>query len=242
MKANEISLIDCVMARPGLNLRQLVQQCQLPQTTVHRTLANLCRAGLLLKQQDCYYLGPVLLRWINSSPLSQHERYAQLIRPHLAELARATGETVHLVQREGFTAFYIDKVEGSGPIALKSKVGNKLELYCTGAGRALLTLFRPDELREYWRSIERRAATPRTQTDARILEREIDHFREQGFAVEVEQDQLTIQCLGAALDLGRVQLAISITSTTLRQPKEFQQYAGLLKEISSRLNAELQVG
>ncbi|WGK69149.1 IclR family transcriptional regulator [Candidatus Haliotispira prima] len=241
MKANGIRLIDFVMSHPGQNLTELVQLSQIPQTTVHRTLTNLCRRKLLLKQGDCYYLGAVLLRWINSSSPNRNERYVDLIHPYLVELAQETGEAVHLVQRDNFEAFYIDKVDGSGPISLKSEIGNKLQLYCTGAGRALLTLFSPGELRQYWNNVERVANTPTTQVDKHILEQEIVTFRNQGFAVEVEQDQATIQCIGAPIDLGRVQLAISITTTILRELQAFLRYAELLKNTAEKLSAELRL-
>ncbi|MEM9423903.1 MAG: IclR family transcriptional regulator [Spirochaetota bacterium] len=239
MKANEIRLIDCIIVRPGLNLRELVRQSEIPQTTVHRTLRSLCREKLLLRREDRYYLGPVLLRWINM--VGGADRYVAVIRPYLRELAQVTGETVHLVQRDGLEAVYIDKVEGRGPISLKSKIGSKLQLYCTGAGRALLTLFTAAELQEYWHCVERVATTPHSQTDAEVLEQQIAVFRRQGYAVEVEQDQASIQCLGAAIDLGRVQLALSITTTILCDSQEFLQFAGFLREIVERIRAEFQL-
>ena len=239
MKSNAICLIDHIIAHPGMNLTDLVQQSRIPQTTVHRTLNNLCTERLLRKEGECYFLGAVLLRWINSSSPSAINRYVHFIHPYLVTLAQSTGETVHLVQRDGFYAYYIDKVDGRGPIALKSKIGRKLQLYSTGAGRALLSLFTEEELAAYWKTIKPVALTPQTQTDRQIIQQEIHLCRSRGYCVEVEQDQATIQCLGVPVELGSLQLGLSITTTILMDIEDFLGFAGILMETAQGIRSEL---
>ena len=239
MNKNAIQLIDCILVQPGLNLTQMVQQSRIPQTTVHRTLNNLCREKLLIKQKECYFPGPILLRWINSNTLGRSGRYVQIIHPFLVDLAQTTGETVHLVQRDGYYAYYIDKVDGSGPISLKSRIGHKLQLYSTAAGRALLTIFKPEELTDYWKKIDTIAMTPKTQIDKKILQQELKIFQQQGYAYELEQDQLSIHCMGCAINLDYVQLAISITSTILLESEKFLKFSDNLQKTAAAITSAL---
>ena len=86
------------------------------KSTTHRLVASLQFMGYIRQEEDSlkYMLSFKFLE-IGSKILDQ-TNMASLIHPSLRKLSEQTGETVHLVRREGTEAVYIDKVE--------SKVGS----------------------------------------------------------------------------------------------------------------------
>ena len=190
----------------------------LPKATVHRILQKLCRHGLLIRQKEYYYVGPTLLRWMNATHL--HSGYIDIIHPRLLSLSEKTGHTIHLIQREGNYAYYIDKIDSKGAISANSRIGDKLNLYSTAGGRAILALFTDKEVDNYFKEIPIKSLTSHTLTDIGTLRREIDSCRKLGFALEIEQNETNIQCIGAPFRYHNIDLAISITLTTLNSKEE----------------------
>jgi DNA-binding IclR family transcriptional regulator len=51
---------------------------------------------------------------------------------------------VHLGVLRGASVIYLDKVEGRQPVRMYSQIGNASPVYCTGVGKAALSVL-PDE-------------------------------------------------------------------------------------------------
>ncbi len=240
MNDRDIKIINTVFrSEDGLTMTDIVESSALPQTTVYRTLQKLTNLRVLAKNGDLYVLGPVIVRWMNAE--YKHQRYVDLIHPYLIGLSQEIEETVHLVQRIGYSAFYIDKVEGSGSFALKSRIGNELRLYQTGAGRAILMLFGPDELDAYFDQEELAASTEHTVTDTALLKKEIEQFKNQGYSLEVEQDEKNIQCIGVAFRLGGIDLAISVTATLLETTEKLKSFSEPLIRTVEKIRKEFEI-
>ena len=215
----EIFLINLVLqSEAPLRLRELTTLADLPKATVHRILQKLCRYALLIRHKELYYIGPTLLRWMNAT--HYHRAYIDIIHPHLLALSEKTGHTIHLVQREDNYAYYIDKIDSKGSVSAKSKIGDRLHLYSTGAGRAILSLFSEKELERYFQEIPLQVLTRHTQIDPESIRKEVELCKKQGFAVEIEQNEPNIQCIGVSFSYHNMELAISITLTTLNSKEE----------------------
>ena len=61
-----------------------------------------------------------------------------LLHPHLAELANATGETIHLAVLQGAEIVYLDKFDSPLPVAAYSRIGGRAPAYCVASGKAML--------------------------------------------------------------------------------------------------------
>ncbi len=214
MKEKEIHIINTILEAPeALTLTEIIGRTDLPKTTVHRTLNNLISEKVLYKLDAKYYAGSVLLKWLNSK---QHkEDYVKILHPYLQRLADEVGETVHLVKSLRNKAIYVDKVSCEGPVQLKSQVGTELELYSTGAGRALLMMQEETAIKEYLENTSIIQHTQSTVTDKKELLETIEKSKGRGFSLEVEQNENGIHCIGAPLRVGDLELAISITATLL---------------------------
>jgi len=82
---------------------------------------------------------------------------------------------------------------------MKSRVGTTLPLHCTAIGKAVLALLDEEEVR----GIAERTALPRrtarTLSDVNILIRHLRTVRTRRFAIDDEENERHIRCIGAAV-------------------------------------------
>jgi len=105
-----------------------------------------------------------------------------------------------------------------------SYVGKRAPLHCTALGKLLLAYLTEEERRKI---LEQKALPPLTEntiTDKRELEKELNKVREQGFALDREENEKNVCCVAAPIrnHQGRVIAALSISSPTFRIDKKIQ--------------------
>ncbi|MGP4029983.1 IclR family transcriptional regulator [Actinomadura sp. 3N407] len=140
----------------------------------------------------------------------------------LTTLSRDVGQTVHLALRSGDHAIYVRKVEADQPYRMASRVGMRLRLHCTAIGMCVLSHLPEDELDSVLASAGMPAMTPNTITDAARLADELAQIRARGYAVDDEENEKTIRCIGAPVfdRTGAVRGGVSISTVTFLVPRE----------------------
>ncbi len=170
------------------------------KSTTHRLVASLQFMGYIRQEEDSlkYMLSFKFLE-IGSKILDQ-TNMASLIHPSLRKLSEQTGETVHLVRREGTEAVYIDKVESKvGSIRMVSRVGSRVPLYCSGVGKALLAELSDEEVRTVWDASEIKRLTANTITSFEELMERVEAVRESGYAIDNEENEEGVRCIAVCL-------------------------------------------
>jgi IclR family transcriptional regulator, acetate operon repressor len=117
----------------------------LPKATVHRILQVMVARGLARPTGDGGYVGGPRLFVVAGRVMHRLDLPAQ-VRPHLEELQRRTGRTVHLALLAGDEAVYAAKVESGKPYRLASRVGMSLHLHCTSIGKAMLAAMTDEQV------------------------------------------------------------------------------------------------
>lgn len=170
------------------------------KSTVHRLVTSLQFMGYIRQDEESlkYFLSLKFLE-IGSKILEQ-TNMAALIHPALKRLSEQTGETVHLVRREGTEAVYIDKVESNASsIRMVSRVGSRIPLYCSGVGKALLAELENEEIREIWDASSIRPLTPKTITSLERLMERVETVRREGYALDDEENEEGVRCIAVSL-------------------------------------------
>ena len=170
------------------------------KSTTHRLVASLQFMGYIRQEEDSlkYMLSFKFLE-IGSKILDQ-TNMASLIHPSLRKLSEQTGETVHLVRREGTEAVYIDKVESKvGSIRMVSRVGSRVPLYCSGVGKALLAELSDEEVRTVWDASEIKRLTAYTITSFEELMESVEAVRKNGYAIDNEENEEGVRCIAVCL-------------------------------------------
>lgn len=181
----------------GVRVTDVAQAFGLAPSNAHRTLRTLMESGWVLQnpatsayRASCklFELG-ALFHEVTDLKLALH--------PVLEELARDTGETIHLAILVDADVLYLDKFDSSLPVAAYSRIGGRAPAYCVASGKALLAAghFSHKALRARLHKLE--AHTPHTVTEWHRLFQELDRAREQGWAQNKEEWRLGVCGLGA---------------------------------------------
>jgi len=208
-------------AESGILLADLARACDISKTALHRIAQSMCAEGLLLKDaSNRYSLGPRFLFWMGRFQSSF--MLVKLLRPLLEEIHQTTSETVHLFQYREGEALYIDKIESTYPLTLRSRVGTSQPLYCTGGGKAILGSLSKENVDLYLAQHTLEARTPNTITDPEKLRKILAQEREKGIFEDFEENDIGIRCIAVPiLDERKEPLgAVSITIPVSRIPGE----------------------
>ncbi len=202
-----------------------------PRGTLHRQLTNLVEEGLLNIRPDMSYeLGDNLLKLAASAWAGNEFRL--IAEPHLSRLHELTGETVHLgVLRDG-QVIYLDKVEGTQSVRMYSQIGNASPLYCTGVGKAAISVLPQTEMEKCIASIIFHKYTDHTLKNADELRTEIEQIKLSGNAYDREEHEIGIRCVAAPIySPNRTFVAgVSVTGPAYRVSADtLEGWAGLVR-------------
>jgi len=137
---------------------------------------------------------------------------------------------------------YLAKEESSQTIRMISYVGKRAPLYCTALGKVLLAYIPEEERKKILGEKMLPRLTENTITDKRELEKELDKVKEQGFALDREENEKDVRCIAAPIRnyQGEVIAAISISSPIFRIDKNIQNnLKGTLLETSKKISKRL---
>lgn len=233
------SVLERLAEKGSVGLLELSKELKLNKSTTHRLLNSLMYMGYVKQDEDSlkYELTYKICRVANN--LMGHVDLIQIAKPYLKELSRKTGETVHLVEREGDMAVYIDKVENStNTVRLVSKIGKNIPLYCSGVGKAILAEMPEEKVREIWNKSEIIDYTDKTITTFEELLEKLETVRKKGYAMDDEENEIGVRCVAVALSdiAGKNRYAISISAPEIRMTDEkIQICAKALKEAKRKI-------
>jgi IclR family acetate operon transcriptional repressor len=136
-----LDVLEALAAAGGTaSLGELAATCGLPAPTLHRIAGTLADRGYLRHTVDRRYsLGSRLV------PLGAdaHALLGERALPVLRRLAELTGETANLAVLSQGRAEYVAQAPGRHTMRTFTEVGNRVELHCTGVGKALLAAAGP---------------------------------------------------------------------------------------------------
>ena len=178
------TILDSIAgARVGATLSDLARITNSPKTSLVGLLAGLCAEGCLVRDAAGRYLLGPRIHALAMQAMAGRE-LAELVRPVLAGLVEASGETAVLgaLAPDADLAIYLDRVESSSSIRYAVTVGERRDLYCTAMGKALLAYFEPARLKMYLKTTARQKFTPTTITGTADLLAELARVRRDGIA------------------------------------------------------------
>ncbi|MFW6034417.1 MAG: IclR family transcriptional regulator [bacterium] len=168
------------VSHPRLTLTELSRRSGLPMATAHR-LANELEQWRALERDDegRYSIGFRL--WEIGLLSSVHSRLREVALPSLLALQRTTNLTVQLAACDGFDAIYVEKLTSNPSVPVASRIGARLPLHATGAGKALLA-FQSSAFLEALLQRKLTRYTEHTIVTRAALRRELARIRTEGLA------------------------------------------------------------
>jgi IclR family KDG regulon transcriptional repressor len=223
------SILDIVGQNPqGTSIRDLSVRLDLPKGTVHRLLASLAYCGYI--RQDAktknYFLGLKLLELGNL--IVDQLDMRRIAEPLLKILAETTRETVHMVILDKNEVVYIDKIEmeqSTSGLKMASRVGSRNLAHSCAVGKVLLSYFSEEELDEAIAEKGLPKKTENTITDPLQFKEHLKAVKNQGYAIDEEENEKGIRCVAAPIfdGKGRAVAAISVSGPAFRVTKKMAQ-------------------
>lgn len=224
-------------------LKALVDHLGLPTTTVFRQVSTLTDQQYLIQDpvRKSYRIGPRLM--MLASSIMGRSDLRQLARPELERLSDTVRETINLSLLIEHDIFYLDKVETHRSIVCNTKVGSRAPAYATSSGKILLSEQSEAYIEEYcgWMRENARALTANTITDPECLRGELIHAKLQGFAVDREEIEAGLICVGAPIyDINHQAVAaVSISGPNYRMQADWETMVREVRKAAEKVSCLL---
>ena len=208
-----LDVLEALAAAGGTaSLGELAAACGLPAPTLHRIAGTLAGRGYLRHASDRRYsLGSRLV------PLGAdaHALLGERALPALRGLAELTGESANLAVLAQGRAEYVAQAPGRHTMRTFTEVGNRVELHCTGVGKALLAVADPATAARLIATAPLTAQTPATITGSAALQAEIALIRDRGHALDEGEMEVVVRCVAVGLP-GATPMAVSVSGPAVR--------------------------
>jgi len=212
--ARVFELLETMADLGGIvTLSELAHHSGLPMPTIHRLVRTLVDLGYVRQEASrAYALAPRLVRL--------GEGASRLIgtwaTPHLRRLVDAVGESANLALLDGEEVVYAAQVPGRHSMRMFTEVGRRAGMHCTAVGKAMLAAMPPDRAVEILRRSGLSAQTAHTLTTVEAMQKELSRIRENGYAIDEEEQEIGVRCVAVALPGERARAAISVSGPSTR--------------------------
>ncbi|MDR6855459.1 IclR family transcriptional regulator C-terminal domain-containing protein [Variovorax guangxiensis] len=200
------SVAKCFQVLEALNsagravaLTELAALAQLDRSAVQRVTHTLHALGYLRQHPltRAFTLSGRMLEFGHT--VLATDRLREKASPYLEALNRKTGETVNLTEMEGPEIVYVVRFPSLHAVSVDLHVGSRLPVYCSAAGRAILSRLDEAEAMAMLGGMKRTSMTKRTVTDLQGLRAALARARELGYALNDQEAFVGDISIAAAL-------------------------------------------
>lgn len=236
-----LSILEKLTRQRAITLEELSREIKLAKPTVYRFLLTLQELGYARRADGERWAITFKMFNVGSRVLDHLDLHAAA-RPVAEKLAEELGETVHMGVLDGDSAVYVLKIESQNNIRMYSRVGRRMPLYCTSIGKALLAFMSEGERDVALKGVRLLAMTKTTITSRAALNAELARVRKQGFALDNEEREEGVHCIGAPIFdyTGAVVAALSASWPSFRYSRgEEKEKVGKVKAAAANISGIL---
>lgn len=229
-------------SRAGLTLPEISRRLGLPKSSAHCLLLTLERCGYLTSNTTTrrFMFGLKLFSLANMAHSGVQLR--EQARPFLRSLVNETGLTVHMGIRERDEVVLVEKIGPATAPKLATWLGKRMDLHCTGVGKAVLAHLPDQELESFIRARGLPRHNENTIASIRRLREKLAEVRSAGYALDDEEDEIGTRCIGAPIfdPAGTAIAAVSLAGTTDQITSDnLGHFAGLVKQTAGAISHTL---
>ncbi len=209
-------------SKSGLTFAQIARHVDFPKSSVHCILLTLEREGYLHRSAGTgrFSCGTKLVQ-VTQEAL-QGTVLGEVRGPLLVDLMQRTRLTAHMALLEAGVAIIVAKADHAMLQRIATWVGKPFALHCTSVGKCLTAWLPDEELKELISARGLQRYNDNTISTMARLRRELEAVRQQGWAIDDEEEEIGVRCIGVPVwDAGpRPVAAISVTGTVAEIPPE----------------------
>lgn len=202
--------------QPEWTITELAKELDANKSTIYRFLSDMEKRGIMYQDPNSgkYGLGLKLFELGNRVPI--HSAFIDKTHPVLEKVAKNITETVHVSILKEEQAYYVDKVESPQGLRINTTIGTFKPLHATSLGKVLLAFLDMDyEELTATKLLKKQldAFTNNTITEHKKLEQELFKIKKQGFAVDYEEYEIGLICVGVPIFNQRNQIVASLSAS-----------------------------
>lgn len=191
-----LSILEAIKELDGATVTDLVERTALARSTVYNHLQTLMDAEYVVKENNTYHVGLKLFH-LGEYARTRKREY-EFAREAVGELADRTGMEVGLnVEEHGNLITVFDTIGGSTTSGFE--VGSRFYLHATASGKAILAELEEQRRDEIIDTHGLPQQTEHTITDRDELLEELAAIREQGYAVNREENVIGYHSIATAI-------------------------------------------
>lgn len=237
-----LEVLNCFIEKQPLGVTEIGGMLGLYKSNVHNILSTFEAMGYLTQDKETgkYWLGGNLFALCHA--MGDRFTVSSLALPYMQAIVDQLHEVVYLTVPYGDEVVYLDAVYPAGRMRpISSLLGIKAKMYCTAAGKAMLSRM-TEEVMEGYIGRELIPFTPNTIVDREALRREIALTRERGYAYDDMELEVGLSCVGVPLvnRKGRLEGAISVSGPSLRLKREkVPEIAEVMKKYAKEIEGKI---
>jgi len=210
--AKAFEVLEAFNGSEEVGLNEISRRVGLNKSRTFRLLHTMAERGYVERNEDGsrYRLGMKLFERASNV----RRDIKDLARPAMLDLNGKFNEAVNLAVLEDSKVVYLDIVESSRPFHTAATVGCRMPGHLTSLGKAMLAFYSQEDSNSPLRKIL--SSLPSQESQA--LLRELDQVRRRGYAVDDEENEPGVGCIGAPVfdAAGQPVAAISVAGSAHR--------------------------
>jgi len=208
------------LASGPAGVTEIADRVGLPKSTVSRLLSTLEELGAVeqVSAGGEYRVGWTMIEL--AAAARPGRSLISLVRPHLAELSRLTGEAAGISIPDGDDMLYLDQLTPDSELQVRDWTGHRIPMYAVPSGHVVLAA--DDGAAQRVAAGELTAFTPHTITDGATLLQRLQLVRSDGYAWALEEFAAGLNSLAAPVRTadGRVVASLHVYGPASRFPGE----------------------
>ncbi len=212
------AILQSLADRNETGISELSMRLGMPKATVYRFLQTMKSLGYVRQEVDSERYGLTMKMFDLGTKALQYPDLVELAKPHMQQMADATGETVHMGMLIDSEIIYVHKVDSRHMLGMYSRVGRRAPLHCTAIGKVLLAWENAVQRERILKGCDFKRYRDKTITTLDGYMAELDRTREQGYGQDREEFDDHIRCVGVPIfDRHNQAIAgISVSTPTFR--------------------------
>lgn len=238
-----LEILNLFTDKPVLGVTEISEYFGLYKSTVHNILSTLKVMEYLEQDEETgkYRLGIQIFNL--SKAMADTYSITKIAMPYMQELSNITGQRCYLAVPYRWEVLYLEAMYPAESVELmRSILGERAQMYCTGLGKAMLAHMSEREIREYIEEHDLTAFTENSITDKSVLMEELVRTRQRGYAIDDMEHEFGVKCMAMPIfDRTRsVYAAISISGLAPNFTEiQMSEWAILLKKYVNKIESRL---
>jgi DNA-binding IclR family transcriptional regulator len=236
---NVATLLELLHEEQSADLAEIAANLGLAKSTTHSYLETLIDRGLVSKDDSEYRLSLKFLDY--GGRLRDQTDLYTAAKPQLRDLHEETGHTIHLATREHNDLVLLERINPDETIGFGAHIGQRDQFHTPALGKAILAHLSEEEVDSIISKHGLVAVTEQSITSREQLEAELETIREQGYAVNDEEEHKNYKGVARPILLdGTVKGAISIAGPKTELEMSEETIHELLRSATDRIEIKIQ--